>query len=96
MERWSNQSYHVGNKRPRNVMHEQGDGVLIMPGFEKVWRMAESQHFSGTRRYEKNGVAMYFWLKHGFPFASTTAPHGYAENDNIFDPAFRSSLRNDD
>ena len=96
MERWSNQSYHVGNKRPRNVMHEQGDGVLIMPGFEKVWRMAESQHFSGTRRYEKNGVAMHFWLKHGFPFASTTAPHGYAENDNIFDLAFRSSLRNDD
>ena len=69
---------------------------MVLPGFEKVWRIVENKIFSGTRKYEKNGKAMYFWWKGGFPYASLTKPHGYAENDNIYDPAFRSSLRNDE
>ena len=88
----------VGSKRLRPITEEkENDDVILLPGFEKVWNLVESKYFSNVREFEDgNGNKMYFWWQNGIPHASVSKPRGYANGDDIRDPAFRAGMRQDE
>ena len=101
----SNSNSNTSNKRPRSP-HVHGPTASsrskVRIGnsndeFKKVWDFVQNNLFSGVKPYtSKNGKTMYFWWNNGRPHASPTAPPGYTNDDNIFDPAFVQGLSRDE